>query len=121
MPDRTIGGWFKGGFNPSNGNSETLDVLPADESPEIIDGAYIKYAQFKASIRGFAITVGGAVILRLEVPYEWKYESMPLSDVRGIEFMVTCHKPLTRQELEAMGQPIPEPSPLRFEDWLNDD
>lgn len=71
---------------------EVVDELPDDEN--FIADEYQPFVQFLAYVRSSRITVAGEVQITLAVPYEWKYNAMPLTDLRGVVFVVDVARPI---------------------------
>lgn len=71
---------------------ESHDELPPDET--FIADDYHHFARFLAYVRSSRITVAGEVQITLAVPYEYKYHAMPMTDLRGVVFLVDVAKPM---------------------------
>lgn len=76
----------------SDGN-EVVDNLPSDDETLLASGEYDLVAEFDAYIKGSRITVAGELQLTVAIPYEWKYEAMPVTDIRGITFRMVVLGP----------------------------
>lgn len=74
------------------GEEVVLDELP-DDAPES-ELQYELLTQFLAYVRSSRITVGGEVEITLGIPFEFKYDALPLTDLRGLNFSVTIHQPV---------------------------
>lgn len=73
--------------------------LPEDEDSILTDD-YDVAATFRAYIAGSRILQGGDVQLNVRVPYEDKYEALPITDLRGITFVMVVFRPLRRDEVK---------------------
>jgi hypothetical protein len=70
-------------------NAEGLDTLPEEDNPE-----YELTAQFRGYIRQSRISVGhGDMLITIGVPFEDKYLAMPVTDLRGVVFMIGVYRP----------------------------
>lgn len=111
--DRPVGGPFttSGGYATQFLDPVPLDELPPDDDPEHRDillptegeslldtGDFVFLAEFMAFIRGSKIMNNGDLIITVGVPYEYKYEAMPLTDLRGLVFVLQAHRPKGRVE-----------------------
>lgn len=79
---------------------EVVDDLPIDEETALITNEFIQFAEFLAFIKEARISVQGELHITLAVPYEHKYDAMPLTDMRGVMFIMQCHRPMTQREIE---------------------
>lgn len=73
-----------------------LDDLPDDYEEELppLVPEYELVSEFKATVRGSRITVGeGDLLITFSVPFEDKYKALPVTDVRGLTFMVGVYAP----------------------------
>lgn len=76
------------------------DELPIDPETSLVTNQYVQFAEFLAYVRDSRISVGGELHITIAVPYEHKYDAMPLTDARGITFIMQCHRPMTQGEIE---------------------
>lgn len=49
--------------------------------------------QFQAYVKSARINVHGEVHIQIAVPYEDKYAAMPLTDIRGVMFVMGIYEP----------------------------
>lgn len=77
----------------------TVDDLPLDEETALVTNQHILFAEFLAYIRDSRITVGGEIHITIAVPYEHKYDALPLTDMRGVMFIMQCHRPMSEREI----------------------
>ncbi len=80
--------------------TEPVDDLPLDEETSLITNQYIQFAEFLAYVRDSRIAVAGELHITLAIPYEHKYDAMPLTDMRGVMFIMQAHRPMTEREME---------------------
>lgn len=74
--------------------------LPLDPETSLVTNQYVQFAEFLAYVRDSRISVGGELHITIAVPYEHKYDAMPLTDARGVMFIMQCHRPMTQREIE---------------------
>lgn len=75
-------------------STEAIDNLPPTEMEEWIKtGEYEEFAEFQAYVRGSKISPTGELMLTIGVPYEFKYEAMALTDLRGTVFILRAYRP----------------------------
>lgn len=90
---------------------EVVDELPAEpDEPE-----YALLCQFLAYMRSSRIAVGGELEITLAIPFEFKYDAMPLTDLRGLNFHVAIYRPVEVSRTpvsEAMGEEGDNPAPF---------
>lgn len=87
--------------NPATVIMDTVEVienLPLDEETALVTDQFVLFAEFLAYIRDSRITVGGELHLTIAIPYEHKYDAMPLTDMRGVTFIMQCHRPMREGE-----------------------
>lgn len=76
-----------------------VEDLPLDAETSLVTNQYIQFAEFLAYVRDSRISVGGELHITLAIPYEHKYDAMPLTDARGVTFIMQCHRPMTQGEI----------------------
>lgn len=81
-------------------SATVVEDLPLDEETSLITNQYVQFAEFLAYVRDSRISVGGELHITIAIPYEHKYDAMPLTDSRGIMFIMQCHRPMTQGEIE---------------------
>lgn len=89
---------------PDAGAGEAADELPEDDvdaKSDIIPDNYALAAVFSAGVRRSSINPAGDVTITLAIPYEYKYDAMPITDMRGVLFKVAVFRPMKRDEYEA--------------------
>lgn len=108
LGDRPVGKRFTtpGGYGTQVGIlGEPLDELPVDgdqfnpdgKEPSLLDGGeYRELAEFLAFIQSSRIDAKGQLVLTVGVPYEYKYEAMPLTDLRGLVFVLKAYQPVKK-------------------------
>lgn len=79
-------------------NTAAVEDLPLDEETSLITNQFIQFAEFLAYVRDSRISVGGELHITLAIPYEHKYDAMPLTDMRGVMFIMQAHRPMTESE-----------------------
>lgn len=79
---------------------EVVDDLPTDEETSLVNHEFTLFAEFLAYVKEARISVAGELNITLAVPFEHKYDAMPLTDIRGIMFIMQCHRPMTQREIE---------------------
>lgn len=77
-----------------------IDVLPQDEEQSLVTGEYTKFTEFLAYVRTSRIDTAGELHITIAIPYEHKYDAMPLTDMRGVMFIMQAHRPMTEREKE---------------------
>lgn len=86
--------------SPGDGKFPTPTVIGPGGSttdlPDDDDSAtkFRVLAVFRASIRQSRIQVSGDLSLTFSVPYEWKYEALPVTDIRGVQFLIQVLEPV---------------------------
>lgn len=80
-------------------HTESVDELPPEPEDLTIDtvlgsGDYVPLASFFAYVKQSRIATGGELTITLGIPFEFKYEAMPLTDIRGVTLVVQVHQPV---------------------------
>lgn len=73
--------------------TEVVDDLPADDETLLASGEYDLVAEFDAYVKSSRISIAGELLIGIAVPYEWKYEAMPVTDIRGYTFRMVVLGP----------------------------
>lgn len=85
---------------------ESLDELPPELQKD-----YELQAQFKAYVRESRIAIGtGDMMITLGIPYEDKYNALPMTDLRGVTFLIGVYRPIWTPTPDAMEVPS---------EWIN--
>lgn len=84
-----------GQFNPAPIpiRGEVVLELPDDDETIFKRGEYEPLADFLAFVESARILSSGELKLSLGIPYEFKYDAMQLTDMRGVMFHVVVEAP----------------------------
>lgn len=112
LGERPVGKRFTtpGGYGTQVGIlGDPIDELPVDgdqfqpdHEPSLLEsGEYRELAEFLAFIQSSRIDAKGQLVLTVGVPYEYKYEAMPLTDLRGLVFVLKAYQPVKKPGVAA--------------------
>lgn len=93
----------------------TLEGAPVHTSfPELPHGP--RLLQFKAYVKSGRLNVAGEIVLQIAIPYEDKYRALPLTDIRGVMFVVDVHgldagDDDTYKEIDRILDTVPDENP----------
>lgn len=85
--------------------TESVDTLPPEPEDMTIEsllesGDYTILSQFLAYVKQSRIATSGEFTITLGVAPEFKYNAMPMTDIRGVQLVITVHRPMRREEVE---------------------